>query len=160
MANPAAGLALPSWCGMLPLQTTGLAGRASLPQLLPKAVDVGFHLSIQGNELSVNASSEFIVVRPDWHFLTRWWVNGRPFIPRQVKNWSDQNGIISHGKKAYMTMDFDPSRLEAGRGDRISLQLLYSESGWTFTGPIESALGLHEGRPDVRLTNRIEWVVP
>jgi hypothetical protein len=57
-------------------------------------------------------------------------------------------------------MDFDPSRLEAGRGDRISLQLLYSESGWTFTGPIESALGLHEGRPDVRLTNRIEWVVP
>jgi hypothetical protein len=160
VANPASGVSLPYWCGLVPLGTREIGVRESLPLVLPKSVDQNFRLSIQGNELSVSSSSEFIVARPDWHFLTRWWVNGTPFIPSQVKEWTDKNGLISSGKKLYITMDFDPGNLGASRGCRISLQLLYSASGWTFTGPIESALALAAGRLDVRLTNRIEWVVP
>ncbi|MBI3855451.1 MAG: hypothetical protein HY293_07145 [Planctomycetes bacterium] len=155
VANPAAGLALPSWPGVFPVDLGEL-----LPRLLPEKVDPDFKLAIRGRELRVKAAKEFLTARPDWHFLCRWWVNGVPFRPPQVGAWSDENGIVIEGRNLVIEMDFDPARLRAGRGDRIGLQLLYSRSGWTFTGPMESALASMDGEPDVRLTNRIEWTVP
>ena len=130
-----------------------------LPNLLPNRIDPTMRLSHEGADLVIESTREFITYRPDWHFLTRWWLNGRPFVPGPWKQFSDANGIVNYGRRLRIDLEFHPERLGAQKGDRVGLQLLYSATGWQFAEGAVERLAMHHASPDVRLTNRIEWTL-
>ena len=160
LENPSGGRALPSWgAGLYPIPPPSQHTSGSLPVLLPAEIDSDFRLSRKGDELSITSSRKFLIVRAYRHLLCRWWVNGKPFVPHQAEVRAAENGVVSWGNKLYITMDFDPARLGASRGDRVTLQILYSESGWETIRLEEVDVARAEQKPDVRITNRVEWIV-
>jgi hypothetical protein len=173
LGNRAAGIALPRWDGMLPIVFEGDTGRgivkrlrhARLPTLVPRDVDSGLKVDVDGRNLSITSDTDISTYRADWHLLARWWVNGEPFIPAQVAEFpGDENGRITRGRRLRVALDFDPRRLDAKRGDRIGLQLLYCPHGWEWvTSGVEMlrAVPMQEDFHDIsRLSNRVEFVAP
>ena len=169
--NRAQAIALPRYEGMKPLFYTGdgrgikimRKKRETLPPLFPKkSTDTAkcLALSARGTDLTVQSREEIILARPDWHFLVRWWVNGKPFIPEQISSFSDQNGMVIQGRKLLLHLDFIPKRIGAKQGDRVDLQLLYCRDGWTLLHPAEMMSASHDMQgPDMLLSDRvrIEW---
>ena len=163
------GAAIPYWSGLESIVAEGpgkkLAAGEKLPKLIPDEADPGLKLSVLKDEppwkvLSVSGEKEFVTCRPDWHFIARWWINGKPFMPQAMKDHEDANGLVLTGKKLHLNLEFHPERLGAKRGDKIGVQLLYCAPGWSAVGSTQETLHVSgvgdEGEP-VRITNRVEF---
>ena len=101
--------------------------------------------------------------RPDWRFLTRWWVNGKPFYPKQIDGFPEEsNGVVSLGKRVRLKMNFDPTKIGAKSGDKVHLQLLYCPSGWSWSFPHLERMRVIPRQETVvsKLSNRVTIVVP
>jgi len=132
-----------------------------LPRFCPDQVDPGLKLTAARGELLIESDRDILVARPDWHFLVRWWVNGKPFVPKPVERFSDQNGKVIVGRRLRLNVALDRAGLGAAKGDRIDVQLLYCEHGWRFADErsemLQAAHGLSNW-PEPRLSNRVEFV--
>jgi hypothetical protein len=169
VANRSDGIAIPRWDPMQPIVFEGNVGATiiqrhsgeRLPTIVPAAEDPGLKLAWREGTLRVTSDVDINLSRPDWHFLTRWWVNDRPFIPKQMGSLLDQNGRVIMGKTLDLRVAFDPAKIGAKPGDRIGLQLFHCPQGWTFaTGLMEQLADLSRDTPLPRLTNRIDFVAP
>lgn len=132
-----------------------------LPRFCPDKVDPGLKLTAGKGELTVESDRDILVCRPDWHFLARWWINGKPFTPRPMESFGDQNGKVIEGRHLRLKVAIDRAALGAAKGDRIDVQLLYCEHGWRFAeeqSEMLSAWHRSSDWPEPRLTNRVQWI--
>jgi hypothetical protein len=164
VTNLGQGIALPNVIGFWGLatdpQTEGAGAR--LPALLPEEAG-GLRLTVDPDTLllRVEPGQEITSGRPDWHFLARWWVNGKPFFPRPVLPIPQRGGVKLDfsDEDVAMQLRLDAKKLGARPGDRVELQLLYCPSGWL---PVENP-PRGEQRDVVGfpvLTNRVAFRVP
>lgn len=167
LAHPEApweGIALPTvnTLGPVLMLEPGEARKGRLPTLLPSAQEPTLTIAKEGKVVVIRAETAFTTSRPDYHFLARWWVNGKPFVPKQIDQFRDfaGYGLVSEGKELRVEFDFHPERLGATRGDKIGLQLMHSEGAWNWCA--DSHLGKRgASRSDnVRVSNRIDFEVP
>ncbi len=132
--NGANGIALPCFNGMDPLLFRS-DGRGTdreikrnaherIPGLIPRVAGDGLTIKKIGSDILVESRNNIILARPDWHFLTRWWINGKPYIPRQADGIMYTNGMVVIGRKLLLHLDCDPQRMQAEHNARIELQLL------------------------------------
>ncbi len=166
LSTRARGIALPAHTGLVPIDWLAKNQQHQPGRLLPKLspTDVSAELTLKGNSegLIIQSQQPMIVARPDWHFLARWWVNGKPFVPSQPREFlADENGLIVTGQRIRIQLEFDPADLGAEAGDRVGLQLLHLPDGWR---PVDNSVAhlsaFHDGRNLPRLTNRIEFPAP
>ena len=107
-----------------------------LPRLTAEKPDPETHLEKKGNDLVVKMNHEVAIYYPDDHFLTRWWVNDKAFVPDPDAAESNVSTIRSlaarvwNVKEVHFELDFRPERLDAKKGDKIGLQLLFCPAGW------------------------------
>ena len=168
VSNRADGIALPHWDGSDPIivesQDRRLSNTERLPTTFPLNSDASFKLGVDGNLVAaIESDNDFLICRPDWHFLTRWWVNGKPYVPAQMKPEGDDNGLVVEGRKLHLHLEFEPARIGAKKGDQIGLQLLYCRNGWNLVLDGESramAIMEHDGKMPFRLSNRVEFAAP
>jgi acetyl esterase/lipase len=160
-ARPIEGIALPSRFRLVPIASAGPGKTPSgdLPALFPSAPTPGFRISVQDDDVLIRAETEFTTSHPDYHLLTRWWVNDKPFVPRQIKeSWVYPGyGLVHEGKELRVPLHFSPARLRAKPGDKIGLQLLYCPGEWEWC----NRMGLVKGLvfPDAPwLSNRTDFV--
>jgi hypothetical protein len=159
-AEPARGIALPSCGGLNPLvilkeDKKDLPLPERLPTLMPQAPRPGFKIALDGEALVIKSGARFIVGRPHARFLVRWWVNEKPFVPKQLEKFWDEmyHELLREEKELRLPLRFDPQPVGAKEGDRIALQLLYSDEGWHVAG----------SRPGgwssvIWMSNRVEFV--
>ena len=162
--SPAAGIARPLEDyesvprEILPPETSK---KGHLPTFWPAETEQNMTIRWEAGSLVIRSDKQFTTSRPERHFLARWWVNDKSFQPQQVKEFTlfEGYGLVSDGKESRVTIDFHPERLNAKPGDKVSLQLLYCEDGWTWCTDDNwvqaHAFRITEG-PKVRLSNRIE----
>jgi hypothetical protein len=140
---------------------------ARLPGLLPEAAG-GMKLSVDPKTflLRVEGGEDFGTARPDWYFLTRWWVNGKPFLPQPVRHIQQKEGpdyMLGGETGLAVRLRLDAMKLGARPGDQVELQLLYCPKGWllvenpqraetTYEVPAEHAFPV--------LSNRVAFRVP
>ncbi|HUT60166.1 MAG TPA: hypothetical protein VNA25_20155 [Phycisphaerae bacterium] len=144
----------------LPMPTSP---NAPLPTFLPRKVDRALRASLDGHTLKIDCDRKITMSRPDHHFLVRWWVNGKPFVPRPLREYEDDNGgMLIRSRHLHLRMQFDSAKLGAVKGDRIGLQLLYCHRGWQFCTPdtveMLKLLGDRERPCLPMLSNRVEFV--
>jgi sugar phosphate isomerase/epimerase len=158
--NPAAGIALPTWSrfGPVGFAEAGEILPGDLPTVIPAAPKPGFGISFDGDEVVIHANTEFTASRPELHFLARWWVNDKPFVPAQVKkSWEMMGyGLVLQEKDLRVPLGFAPDRLGAKPGDRIGLQLLYCPGGWNWCSG--RGHGAFRGSEVPWMSNRIDFV--
>ena len=140
VAIPTEGIAQPVSAGPDPcLIKTPPNAKLPLPQLFPSTPDPGIHAGLQGNLLTVKFDKPTIASDPyDLIFLTRWWVNGRPYVPKLVLSEVPSRAI--EWQSSWITavvfrIDFQPKTLHVKKGDVIGVQLLFCPDGWKYTVP-------------------------
>jgi hypothetical protein len=102
--------------------------------------------------------------------LSRWWVNGKPFVPapddplrQQTTTRTISCAGLPSATAIWLELEFDPQRLGAERGDAIGLQMLYTDRGHA---PIADEYAYDRRQPSspvhdrLLLSNRIEFTVP
>jgi hypothetical protein len=128
------GIALPRLDSLAPaiFLEPGKAYKGKLPTFLPDDEKPALTIKKVGKELVIRADTNFTTSRPERHFLARWWVNGKPFVPKQTDKFSifAGYGLVKEDEELRVEFDFRPERLGARPGDKISLQLMHSESCW------------------------------
>jgi hypothetical protein len=162
--NRAKGIAIPQFEGMAPLLFKSDGPRkirrlaeGRLPALVPAFASPGFTITPRAAGLAVESKERIVLARADWHFLVRWWVNGRPYVPQQIDSFMDQNGMVVMGRRLLLYLDFAPDRMGAKPGDDVELQLLYCKNGWQLVESGVELLSAHFDAkgPDLLLSNRI-----
>jgi len=153
--NGRTGPAIPYWdpAAVLDLVEGRYAGQQAgkypkgerLPTCLPRGTHPAIRAEVRSDAhstvLTVTAAASIYTCHPKDHFLTRWWVNGKPFIPKPVMaHLSEGNGVLTRGTRLRLHLLLNPAKLGAKKGDRIRLQLLYCHRGWRWSpGPGELA---------------------
>ena len=69
---------------------------------------------------------------PERNFLTRWWVNDMPAEPKPGvadRVVFQRNGPVSSVTEMHFIMEFHPESLNAKKGDKIGVQLLFCPRG-------------------------------
>ncbi|MDD5260365.1 MAG: hypothetical protein PHD76_00810 [Methylacidiphilales bacterium] len=172
VANPSSGIALPKSEGSEPIFLNNIPNAKSpLPEFIPSKPYEGIQLSLKGNELIVKLDEKEGLTDcfPDEYFLTRWWINGKPFIPKleiptnaiKLRAWC---GHVSPVKEMHFRMEFHPEVLGVKKGDRVGMQLLYCPRGWEYVGPVQMDQALKAQtedeypKPISRLSNRIDFI--
>jgi hypothetical protein len=157
------GIALPHLMGDMGSPVDPRLDRVKkLPALLPEIVG-GMKLSIDQRSLLIRVvpDERITTSRPDWHFLARWWVNGKPFLPRPILPIPRKDGamVMYSDEDVAVRLKVDAKKLGARAGDRVDLQLLYCPSGWLpVENPQEGEKGGEHGFPV--LTNRVSFRIP
>ncbi len=114
-----------------------------MPEIIPAEPDPGIKLQVSGALLIVTLDH---VIQPkcfDEKFLSRWWINGQPFVPKLAPPpFSDFYFMRHNGgsPRASATevgfqVEFHPEILGAKKGDAISVQLLLCPEGSGYSGP-------------------------
>jgi len=136
VCNPVGAIAIPKTpTGFIPYQVAPSLD-TPLPQLIPDQPDPQTQLKRVGNNLVVTMSQELEIYFPDDHFLTRWWVNDKPYVPDPNAVDADApmaRALAAHVwnvKEVRFDLDFRPERLGAKKGDKIGVQLLFCPEGW------------------------------
>ncbi len=175
VANPSTGVAIPKmpeWVGTGPKPP---ALGQLLPQLMPTEPDPGVKLQVSGALLIITLDHGIQPEFPDEKFLTRWWINGKPFTPElkpsQFSSYYDMrhNGahtIENSATEICFQVEFHPEILGAKKGDRIGVQLLLCPHGWESSGPEPWAKQLDAMAPDdidarfqqPRMSNRVTFM--
>lgn len=172
VANRGVGIAAPRGSGMEALVFEGRIGDRKikrhtderLPQLFPAKADPSFRVRIEGRTLAASCREAIISTRAEDQILTRWWVNGEPFYPKPISEFTaaDRTGQISFDKRLDLKLHFDAAKIGAKPGDEVRLQLLFCPSGWSWLGPdfetLHTALphGAYRGS---LLSNRVTFIV-
>jgi hypothetical protein len=129
---------------------------APLPSIAPDEVDPTFKLSIQDDTLRLTSDRFFQTSRPDLRILARWWVNDKPFVPRDGEAAEFMGDIVgSPCKELRLKLNLPPAKIGAQPGDRISLQLLYCDH-WCYVRIPSKTWG--GGSGEARLSNKIEFL--
>lgn len=167
--NRAKGIAIPRFDGMEPMlfrsddpdSKIRRLWDEHLPTLVPQNAGADLTINASGTDLVIESKANIILARPDWHFLARWWVNDKPYIPAQLDNFSDANGQVIIGKRLLLHLEFDPRRFAAAPGDTIDLQLLYCKNGWELaqSGIEMLHASLDAEGPELLLSNRTRIVL-
>lgn len=135
-------------------------GKGPLPKLVPEKTDPDLKLTIDQDTMLMRISSKTPIetCRPDWHFLCRWWVNGKPVIPEHVDPLPKLQAktVVFQDDDVLIELTLSPNDLKAQRGDQIELQLLYTPEGWLpVKNPLERTSGLGIGY--ARLSNKVSF---
>jgi len=130
VANRRAGIAAPSRDGVEPVVFEGLvdgkrikrSAQERRPRLFLDRPHPGLKLKLKGTTLAVTADKAIISFRAGEHFLTRWWVNGKPFSPKPIRNFpiEQRTGLISFDKRLDLKLNFDPSKIGRSRETRCN----------------------------------------
>jgi hypothetical protein len=161
-----AGIALPRLESFAPaiFLEPGKTNKGSLPTFLPDDAKPALTIKKEGKALVIRADTNFTTSRPERHFLARWWVNGKPFVPKQTDRlWIFEGyGLVHEDKELRVEFDFRPERLGARPGDKVGLQLMHSEGGWDWCAEkfLAQAQALDKRGENIRVSNRIEFEVP
>ena len=140
--NGSGGPALPSWPELCPLVSDGTVDGKNikrsadelLPHLIPDAPSPGFELAFADGVLTVRSKAMIGTCGPDYHFLARWWVNGKPVTLAVPKD----PGFGTLGKaftadkpwpQVRLHLDLNLDQIGAKQGDEVGIQLLYCEHG-------------------------------
>lgn len=166
VCNPPGGIAIPA----VPKKAALFAAipdlSTPLPQLLPDPDKPEIHISLDGNYLSVKLNQKQVF----WSylqdvFLTRWWVNDKPWIPDPVyreRCMRVENTVGSRLDNVQLHIAFHPDRLHVKKGDKVGLQLLYTPGSWQiwfFSGIGESDSNAAPSTSTITfISNRIEFV--
>jgi hypothetical protein len=163
---PWEGIALPrvDSYGPAAFLEPGQVRKGRLPTFLPSEDRPTLTIKKEGKGVVIRAESDFTDSRPDQHFLARWWVNGKPFVPKQTDQFWDIAGYgrVSEGKELRVVFEFRPERLGARPGDKIGLQLMHSEGGWSWCADsfLAREVAARKHGESVRVSNRIDFEVP
>jgi hypothetical protein len=170
VANSSSGAAVPRWPGRRPIFLDRLPdAKSPLPEFIPVDPDADLQLSENGNGLIVKLDQETSSLFPNDNFLTRWWVNGKLFIPKpelSQRTFTNHSGASQLVKEVHFRLDFHPEVLSVKKGDTIGLQLLFCPDGWEYAWQADQAqltkalsLNSDDGRlPAIsRLSNRIDF---
>jgi hypothetical protein len=103
--------------------------RTPLPRFIPDEPSPSLRLAAAGNTVTITSERTILVSRPDNHFLVRWWIKGKPFVPRPLLVLEATNGLMVFGKRIRLTVDLPADRFGAKSGDEVRLQLLYCPYG-------------------------------
>jgi hypothetical protein len=139
-------------------------GKGPLPKVLPHDIDPNLQLKFSQDKMLVRIVDRHRIdrARPDWHFLCRWWVNGKPFLPEQVDPIPQMEGGSLHTpdeeEDIQIALGVTAKDLKARSGDQVELQLLYCPSGWLPVKNPQTELGGPAGYP--RLTNKVSFRIP
>jgi hypothetical protein len=140
-------------------------GKGPLPIVLPQDVDPSLQLKFSQDNMLVRIVSKDQIdrTRPDWRFLCRWWVNGKPFMPEQVdpipRMEGGSVGYPEEEEDLQIELKITPKALKAKSGDKVELQLLHCPSGWL---PVKNPQTTERAGPTryPRLTNKISFKLP
>ena len=159
------GIALPDWDGQqgMIFDDKKRDMEAMLPKAVPATESPQMTIAVKGNAIRIASTSDFLVRRPDWHFLSRWWVNEKPYIPKQLTEFpGDADGLVSTGRTLDLHVTFDAEKIGAKKGDKIGLQLLYCRDEWSWVGDVMMAKAhmFERDMDGVHLTNRVEFEAP
>ena len=154
---------LPTLAPALFLQM-GKVYKGELPTYLPDPCKPTLTIEKLSKKIVVRAKTKFTTSHPEINFLARWWVNGKPFVPRQTDKFWIYNGSgrVSEENELQVEIEFRPARLGAKPGDKISLQLMHCECGWTWCREehLGKATESRKYSENIRVSNRIEFEVP
>jgi hypothetical protein len=179
LVNAVDQVALPHWEGTRPIVFDGTArGKRirrergePLPRLLPEQPDPNLRLSRDGDIFTVESNTDLAPASSYEHFLVRWWVNDKPFIPEErvpMQRMSQAMQQMQRPQKPLLTvrmrLAFDPSKLGAEKGDRIGMQMLHCPERFEALRPPgflqQQTFAPDLGASDIsRMTNRIEFNV-
>jgi hypothetical protein len=138
-------------------------GKGRLPRLVPDEASLVLQLTSEGDKLRcrVAGAPGFSPAHPDLHFLARWWINEKAFMPEPVDNIRCRGGNIDvcDENDARFELVLDHSRLGARSGDRVELQLLYCPGFWTVVVNDCRTTGLLAGPIVTRVTNRVAFTL-
>ena len=163
--------AIPAWRGLTPCMEADprMDPARELPRLFPDA-DGPPEFDLRGAGPSLIVTSRNKIRFSTWNFAARWWVNGLPHVSIAPGNPSRSSlvrkGLILHNEldhdveQCLFVLDFDAPGGEVRSGDRVSLQLLYSDQGWSLMEGGEEFFLLTSKEHRVLQSNRIELTVP
>jgi hypothetical protein len=164
---PAKGIAVPTvdQIGPIAFIEAGKTKKDRLQTFWPDDTKPTLKLRKDVREFVLSADKDFTTSRPDYHLLARWWVNDKPFVPKQNETLWDYAGYgrVLSEKEMRLSPAFRPERFDANPGDKIGLQLMHCEGQWTWCTSSylgKSGRASKEDGENVRLSNRIEFVVP
>jgi hypothetical protein len=140
--NSAAGPALPSWPEFCELVSQGKVGGADirrpaeelLPKLIPDAPSPALEVTVADGVLIVRSKSKIGTYGPEYHFLARWWVNGKTVsvaVPKKP-DYTTIGKAFTDDKpwpEVKLRLDLALDRLGAKSGDDVGVQLMYCEHG-------------------------------
>jgi hypothetical protein len=160
---PAKGIALPTVDNIGPVAFVekGTVNPGNLPTLLPTEKTPKLTIKIDGDKVVISSEKELHTKHPEFYFLTRWWVNDKPFVPQQTDRFWESNrmGILTYEKEFPMPLSFDPPLIGAKKSDKIGLQMLYCESEWGWCAPRMNGHRSEPNLENLRISNRIDFVV-
>jgi hypothetical protein len=161
--TPAKGIALPRVDEMGPIAflRPGKMISGNLPTLLPTKQTPKLTIRKRRDNVIIQSEKELHAKHPQFHFLARWWVNDNPFVPQQTNSFweSMRRGILVYEKELSMPLSFDPALIGAKPGDKVGLQILYCQSEWGWCAPRMLGGRGELNRANLRLSNRIDFVV-
>ena len=132
-----------------------------LPCIAPEEQSEALTIAKTGNDISIEAVEEMPILRSSPQFLTRFWVNGKAFVPHQSSKVRIQANGILHVKSFELNLDLPWSAIGARPGDRIGLQVLFCpNASWPPSDGTE-VHATHSNFDDLgspRLSNRIEFI--
>jgi hypothetical protein len=137
----------------------------ALPRWTFVEPDGGLSLRADVRSLRVKSNKALCLSWPGDRLLHRLWINGRPFAPKEkIKAYGiNRTGALVFGTRLDIDWEFDPARIQARKGDRVGVQVLYCPDGWRFHDEYASHIGTHRiGDPSVRLpqlSNRVEFTI-
>ena len=143
VANPSTGVSIPRMPESVgigdPLPDSG----APLPRLLPEEPDPNIKLQVSGALLIVTLDR---VIQPkcvDEKFLSHWWINGKPFVPKldppafSMFYGMRHNGLVPRASATEVgfQVEFHPEILGVKKGDEIGVQMLLCPMSSEYSGP-------------------------
>ena len=156
--------AIPAWRGLSPWEADPRIDAAhEFPRLFPDGdARPGLDLRLEGPSLIVTSRSK--IRFSSWHFAARWWVNGRPHVSRAPRNRTPSSmvrkGLGRDVEQCRFELDFNAPGIEVRSGDGVSLQLFYSDQGWSLTDGREGFFLLTSKEHRVLQSNRIDLTIP
>jgi hypothetical protein len=140
-------------------------GKGPLPKGLPQDIDPKLQLKVSQDKLLLQLVTKEPIdrYRPDWRFLCRWWVNGKPFVPKAVDPIPEKGGgaVLTPDEEEDLQIELKvtPKDLKAKSGDKVELQLLYCPNGWL---PVKNPQTTEKAGPAgyPRLTNKVSFKLP
>lgn len=137
VSNPKGGAAYPSAKNQGgQIVSKNINPKADLPALWPETPHPKARCYAETNLLTAQLDQPYEIMFPLDHFLTRWWVNGKPAklsvkegVADSARAWSGQ---VPNEDQFQFSIQFDAARLKAKEGDIIGVQLLFCPGGFEY----------------------------
>lgn len=109
--------------------------------------------------LIIKSNVPIVVSRPESRFLIRWWIGGKPYVPVKNDRYYDEQfqETIVRAKTCVLPIDAHLRAMALGAKNKLSLQVLYCETGWTW--PIRASLIDSASKNVFLLSNKVEFAL-